>query len=57
MNSSYTRTAATPVLRVDHVGRTYPDGAVTALVDVSLEFAAANTWPSWAPAAAANRRC
>ncbi len=28
-----------PLLRVDHVSRTYPDGEVTALVDVSLEIA------------------
>jgi len=38
MNSSDYDPAAPALLRVDHVGRTYPDGAVTALVDVSLEI-------------------
>jgi putative ABC transport system ATP-binding protein len=37
MNNSHGDGAAA-VLRVDHVSRTYPDGAVTALEDVSLEI-------------------
>jgi putative ABC transport system ATP-binding protein len=37
MSSSYEDSISPAVLRVDHVSRTYPDGAVTALNDVSLE--------------------
>ena len=37
MSSSYEDSVAPAVVRVDHVSRTYPDGAVTALNDVSLE--------------------
>jgi putative ABC transport system ATP-binding protein len=37
MNSAYEDSVAPAVLRVDHVSRKYPDGAVTALDDVSLE--------------------
>jgi putative ABC transport system ATP-binding protein len=37
MSSSYDDSVSPAVLRVDHVSRTYPDGAVTALNDVSLE--------------------
>jgi putative ABC transport system ATP-binding protein len=37
MNSSYYDPSAPALLRVENVGRTYTDGAVTALVDVSLE--------------------
>ncbi len=36
-NSDYDPSAP-PLLRVDHVGRTYTDGAVTALSDVSLDI-------------------
>ncbi len=38
MNSSYEEGGATPLVRIDHVSRTYPDGGVTALVDVSFEI-------------------
>ncbi len=37
MSSAYEDAVAPAVLRVDHVSRKYPDGAVTALNDVSLE--------------------
>ncbi len=38
MNDSYYDPSAPCLVRVDHVSRTYPDGSVTALSDVSLEI-------------------
>ena len=38
MNDSYYDTSAPSLMRVDHVSRTYTDGSVTALCDVSLEI-------------------
>ncbi len=38
MSESANGHASSALVRVDHVGRTYPDGGVTALVDVSLEI-------------------
>jgi len=38
MSNSHRPAAGAPLLRVDRVSRIYPEGAVTALLDVSLEF-------------------
>ena len=47
-----------PLLSVVNVSRGYDDGAVQALTNVSLDDSgAASIWRSWAPAAAASRRC